>query len=88
MTKIRIEMDESFRWWPVTEEENQWRTGGRVFVPTFEIDETFLAKYRALHREYQDLQEQFEQLYRIERGLDPWPNVEIPNHTTLKTVSP
>lgn len=83
MTQIQLQMDQAFHWWPVVEPEAGKDRDMRGWAMMFEVDQSLIDRYQAARREYEAVQQQLEQLYRIGNGLDPWPGVEIPNHTWL-----
>lgn len=88
--KVYIDMDSGFRWWPVSatrdlsylpEEYHQCIREREK--PTMEVPDELVAEYTRISTEYSLMQEKLEQLYRIQRSLDPWPNTPIPDYKLL-----
>ena len=85
MVKVYIDMDHSFRWWPIMENDPThayWRKD-----MTFEVSAELLAEYNIAHTLYQNVQEKLEALYRIQTGYEPHPNQVVPEHKLLKEKS-
>jgi hypothetical protein len=91
--KIRIDMDEGWRWWPVTEAKRDAYETAMGLEPdltklirkpmTLTVDQALVDRYEAAYQEYRTLQEQLEQLYRVQEGIEPWEDAPIPQHTKL-----
>jgi len=74
MVKVHINMDEGW----------SWSIGQRLgCTETIEIDEELVREYNMLSRHWYDLQGRLEQLYRVQEGLKPWTQPEIPEHVRL-----
>jgi hypothetical protein len=92
MPKVYIDMDEGFRWWPVLSDRDlSWlppeyhATIRDRETPTMEIPQELLDRYEAVALSYRELQAAFEQLYRIQQNLQPWPGQAIPDYTLIRT---
>lgn len=70
---VVLEMDEGWRWWPSTPEH--WSYSERHAserLNKIEMTEEFYANYQRLHREWYDLQQELEHMYRHQQGYTPW----------------
>jgi hypothetical protein len=93
--KIRVDMEEGWQWWPVTEVRQAEYEDAMGFEEalrrqlrkpmTLEVDEELVQRYQAVYKAHRELQEALENLYRIQEGLKPWGDQSIPDHTILKT---
>lgn len=81
MTRVYIEMEQGWNWWPVLETD----ISSLRKKSTFDVDPALIEQYRAAVAEYDRIQQLFEQLYRIQQGLDPWPGQEIPLYKWAST---
>lgn len=91
--KVRIDMDEGWRWWPVTEAKRDAHELAMGLEPdlarairqpmTLEVDKELLDRYEAAYAQMRPLQEALENLYRVQQGLIPWPDQPTPDHTLL-----
>ena len=82
MIKVYIDMDQGFRWWPITEDDNSnpyWKT-----PPTMAIPEELLVEYKSAYNAYQVVQEKLEALFRIQNGYVPIPSQVAPEHKLLE----
>jgi hypothetical protein len=94
MTKVRIEMDEGWRWWPITEAMRDAYETAMGFEPdlarqlrqpmTLDVDQDLIDRYTTAYVAYRELQDQLEQLYRVQQGIDPWPEQAIPEYKVLE----
>lgn len=78
LTPAYIEMDEGWVWWPVTF-TNIERKQARIAVPQALLDE-----YTEAQQRWRQVQEKLEQLYRVQEGLQPWNEPEVPTHEVLR----
>lgn len=78
--KVVIEMDSMWIFWPVDREI------GAGEDATMEISKELFDSYTKVQAEFNKLNEQIEQLYRIQTGKQPWANtnVEVPKHEIIK----
>lgn len=99
--KVRIDMDEGWMWWPIVKfpdaehlEEHLKELGDdedlKEFVrkketPSMEVPPELLAEYLEASQRYFAINKKLEQLYRIQEGLEPWPEQEIPVYNLIKT---
>ncbi len=85
MTKIYVDMDDGFQFYPVYQgspHHYEWM----VHQPfTLEIDQALIDEYEAASRAYYAVREKFEQLYRIQEELTPWESSPVPEHKRLGT---
>ncbi len=80
---IRIEFDSGFTWWPVTETElnaSKWYSQ----KPTLVVDENLIARYDAIAHEYNELQQIFEDLWRVQEGRMVDTSL-LPDYEVIKT---
>jgi hypothetical protein len=94
MIKIRIEMDEGWVWWPVTETQRAEYEKAMGFDAalslatrrplTMEVDQDFITRYEAVYAAYREMRGALEQLYRVQEGLAPWDTPGVIEHTLLK----
>jgi len=82
MAKVRIEMDEGYRWWPVTIAEQTANAAIR-YPMTLEVPDDLLVRYKQAYTQYRQLQVELEQLYRVQVGLAPWESDPVPEHKVL-----
>jgi len=81
MTKVRIEMDEGFNWFPVSEDSPLLHAYGRS--TTMDVPEALILEYQEAVERWTTVQEKLEQLYRVQEGLTPWTAPPIPEHVKL-----
>ena len=80
MVKARIDMDDGFTWSPTTKNCGIFRFDQ---TETMEIDEALVNEFNSLVDKWYNLQWKLEQLYRVQEGLVPWVQPEIPEHVRL-----
>jgi hypothetical protein len=64
--KIRVEMDEQFVWWPVSDALLNNRFGQE---PTLLVDSSILERYDKVKKEFYELQSILEELWRAQEGM-------------------
>ncbi len=84
VTKIRIDFDaDMYTFRPLADEDVSW-TQRAAEPATIEIDQEIVDEYNRRLNSFLEINSKFEQLYRIQRGLTPYKNVEIPQHALLR----
>jgi hypothetical protein len=86
MVKVYIEIDEGWRWWPVTEQDPVHQYGPKSM--SMEVPQELLTEYNIANTLYQNVQEKLEALYRVQEGMNPHPNQVVPEYTLLKEKTP
>jgi hypothetical protein len=91
--KIRVDMEEGWQWWPVTEVQRATYEDAMGFDEalrrqlrrpmTLEVDQELVDRYEAAYKALQPIKEALEQLYRVQEGLVPWESTAVPEHTIL-----
>jgi hypothetical protein len=71
-TKIRVEMDQQFVWWPVSNALLNNLTGQE---PTLLVDSSILERYDKVKKEFYDLQSIMEELWRAQEGMSVDPSI-------------
>lgn len=69
MIKVYIEMDEGWRWWPVTEDDPAREYFSKPM--TMEVSEELLAEYKTAYDAYRAVQMKLEALFRAQEGYPP-----------------
>ena len=82
MVKIYVEMDEGWRWWPVTEQDEMRQYWSKPM--SMEVPDELVTEYKTAYEAYWTVQEKLEALYRVQQGYTPHPNQVVPEHTMLK----
>lgn len=83
MTKIYVEMDEHWAFWPVVQ-GSEADYGWRPKEPTMEVEQSLIDEYEAAAHMMRVVRDKIEQLYRIQETLAPWPEPPVPKHTLLE----
>jgi hypothetical protein len=68
--KIRINMDEGWRFWPEYPGDFLYDNYGRGQPMTLEVPNEFIERYNTAYREFQVIHSKMEELYRLQQGLD------------------
>ena len=79
MIKVHIEMDQVFNWWPISEQALDSTSS----APTMMVDEEWFNKFNAVSAAARELQQEVEQLFRLQQGMRPLTNATIPNHKMI-----
>lgn len=79
MIEARIDMDECWAFWPVT--DPTIRKPATIRIPV-----ELVTEYTRVQQQYRELQGKMEQLYRVQEGLDPWPETPVPEHERINRM--
>lgn len=75
LTPAYIDMEEGWRWWP--------NTFSSRHQPKLAVPQELLDEHAELSKRWYALQSKFEQLYRVQEGLEPWHSDPVPEHRVL-----
>ena len=83
MTKIYVDMDEHWVFWPVvagSETDYEWR----LKKPTMEVSQSLIDEFEVASAAMRIIRDKLEQLYRVQEGLDTWSEPPVPEHSLLE----
>lgn len=80
---IYVDLDEGFTFYPVYA-GSVHHLAGMVRKPfKLEVNRALIDEYEVAARAFSAVREKFEQLYRVQEGLEPWTSSPVPAHKKL-----